>query len=471
MECHRVGLLAYALTQVTLLFWWAAFNPGLFSIDSLDYGWQVTTGHWDSHHSVAYNALLWLSLQLTGGVGALTLAQTVGVAAGLAYLITGVRMLGGSWRWALGAAVLATALPSVGTMVIFVWKDIAFVIAQLFVTGTVIRIVACRRAGPSRVDPGLLWCLIGELTILALFRQNGFEVALATVAIAALFLPGLRLRLLAVGAFAAVAGLVANLVIYPAMGVRKEFGNVAVETTYSDIAVTYARAPGAFTAADLALIGQVANLDRWRTASDCYATADTMFSGGFAVSRAKALRPQLTALWIRLVKRAPATIIEARVCRGSLAWRPFVSGAAGHALRGYPTASLEALVAHRNSGPRAIAGTAYAAAVRSAPLSRPAHEGAAWLARLSQANTFEALLWRGVTWAYLAYAALILLVRRWRDRRVLALAAPILATQLSVLLLTPSQSPRYMLGPLIIGMVLTTLAVRRHAADDPQETM
>jgi hypothetical protein len=306
--------------------------------------------------------------------------------------------------------------------------------------------------------------------MLALFRQNGFEVALATVAIAALFLPGLRLRLLAVGAFAAVVGLAANLVIYPAMGVRKEFGNVAVESTYSDIAVVYARAPDAFTATDLALLGQIASLDHWRTASDCYATADTMFNGGFRVSRAKALRPQLTALWIRLVRRVPATILEARMCRGSLAWRAFVSGAQGHALRGYPTASLEALVAHRNSGPRAIAGTAYAAAVRSAPLSRPAHEGAAWLARLSQADTFETLVWRGATWAYLAYVALILLARRWRDRRVLALTAPILATQLSVLLLTPSQSPRYMLGPLIIGMVVTAMGVPRPTAGGPQES-
>src|SRR5690349_15239839 len=86
---RQLGPITYLLTQGVLLFWWVAFYPGLASYDSVMYVWQVSTGNWTTQHSTVYNGLLWLSLRATGGYAPLTLAQTVALAAGLAYAVTG----------------------------------------------------------------------------------------------------------------------------------------------------------------------------------------------------------------------------------------------------------------------------------------------------------------------------------------------------------------------------------------------
>ena len=90
---HRVA------TQAVLLFWWVGFYPGTLSFDSVAYVWQVSTGNWTTQHSVLYNGLVWLSLRATGQLALLTLAQTVALAAGLAYAVVGLRRIGAPGRW------------------------------------------------------------------------------------------------------------------------------------------------------------------------------------------------------------------------------------------------------------------------------------------------------------------------------------------------------------------------------------
>ena len=145
----RLPLLVYLVTQLVYLCWWVAFYPGLTSYDSVAYVWQVTTNNWSTNHSVLYSALVWLSLQVTGGLSLLTLAQTVAMAAGIAYAVAGLRALGVPGRWLAAAAVAVAALPPIGTFVVFVWKDVAFVIAQVFLLGTLARIVVTRRQVPA----------------------------------------------------------------------------------------------------------------------------------------------------------------------------------------------------------------------------------------------------------------------------------------------------------------------------------
>src|SRR5690606_31606514 len=160
--------------------------PGLMSYDSVMYLWQATTNNWSTSHSVAYNALLWLSLQLSGEVALLTLAQTVAMAGGLAYAVVGLRRLRVPGRWvgdAAGVAIaagLAVCLPAVGTFTSYVSKDTAFVICQVWLLGTVARLVAGRMASPREPARRLLWTVFAELALMALFRQNGFVVIALT---------------------------------------------------------------------------------------------------------------------------------------------------------------------------------------------------------------------------------------------------------------------------------------------------
>ncbi|MEE6257504.1 hypothetical protein [Plantactinospora sonchi] len=458
------GVGTYLLVQAVLLFWWAARYPGLFSPDSLDHVWQATTGNWNTHHPVAYTGLVWLSVQLTGGVGALTLAQGFGLAAGLTYAVTGLRRIGGpAWGWAT-AAVAVVLLPPVGTFVVCVWKDVPFVICHVFLLGTLARLVDRRRTTGGTAPPrGLLGALLVELTLVCLFRQNGFLVAVIVTGLVAVLVRGTALRVLLAGVLAATIALLANWALLPALGVRDSGSIVAYESFLADLAVGYDAGPQDFPAADTALMATVAPLTHWRNSANCYTVDPTVYSPDFDRQAATTRRTELLAAWWRLVRRAPGTVLEARLCRASVAWRPTPAGM----LTGNPTAW--ALPIYLERDPRF-----HAAEVRTVAFSQPVSERAARLADTltNRVSGPEWLLWRGATWAYLAYLFVGLLAWQRRERAVLVLAALSLGNQLSVMVVNNAQAARYMAAPLVLGILLVPLLAagpprQRSALADP----
>jgi hypothetical protein len=463
---RRLGAITAAATQAVLLFWWVGFYPGTLSFDSVEYVWQVSTGNWTTQHSVLYNGLVWLSLRATGQLAILTLAQTVALAAGLAYAVVGLYRLGAPGRWAGLCAVAAVCLPAVGTFAVYVSKDVPFALTQVWLLGTVARIVVCR---PS-VHRGLWLALLAEFVLLGLFRQNGFAVIAVAGIVLALVLAGLRARvLICAGAAIAVGGL-ANLVVYPSLGVRPAGPELVLGPAYSDIAVAYAQRPGDFTSSELALLTSVAPLSYWRATANCYNsdTTVTYTSPEFSIGAARTHATDLARLWTRLVKRMPDEIVSARLCRGAIAWNPFPGPARGRTVKipiagvgsyfGFPMSTLDE---SPDKG-----------AIRLAPLSRSGHAVGVWLRKLSDTRQFEWLTWRGATWSYLAYLSLILFARRRRDVAILGLGAVILANQLTVAVNNPGQLVRYMAGPLILGILLLPLTFASprtgpRAAPDP----
>ncbi|MEN3607975.1 hypothetical protein AAH979_00350 [Plantactinospora sp. ZYX-F-223] len=492
----RLGGLTFGLTQAVLLFWWAARYPGLFSPDSLDHVWQATTGNWNTHHPVSYTGLVWLSVRLTGGIGWLTLVQTTALAAGLAYAVTGLRRIGGpAWAWTT-AAVVVVALPPVGTFTVCVWKDVPFVVCHVFLLGTVARMLAARRpeatgaqdrargvgpdgGRPSRGNAGtvvrpaapapraagrpagntwrmpweLLGALAAELTLSCLFRQNGFVVAAIVTVLLALLLRGTALRILLAGVVAATVALLTNWALLPALGVRDSESIVAYEAFLADLAIGYAERPADFPAADLALLTKVAPLSHWRQSADCYTVDSTVYHPDFDRSAAAAHHEDLLSAWWRLVRRSPETVLAARICRGSIAWRPTPAGG----LRANPTAW--ALPTYLERDPRFQRPEVLAVAY-SRPLAEPVSDVADELS--SRVGQPEWLLWRGATWAYLAYLTVGLLAWRRRDRAVLALATLSLGNQLSVLAVNNAQAARYMAAPFVLGVLLLPLLAARH---------
>src|SRR5260370_11080919 len=194
----RLPLATYLACQVIFLFWWAAFYPGLMSYDSVTYIQHVTTGPGVSDHSVLYDSMVWLSLHVTGDVAALTLAQTVAISAALAYTVAAFRRLGVPGRWTAVAAVIASALPSAGTFIIFVWKDVAFVICAYLTVPTLAHLVSLRGSPGWQRDRRVLWLIVAlglELLGLCLFRLNGSLFAVIAAFVMVCLLPGVRVRL------------------------------------------------------------------------------------------------------------------------------------------------------------------------------------------------------------------------------------------------------------------------------------
>lgn len=458
----RLAALTYGGTQLILLGWWLAFYPGVMSYDSVAYVWQVSTSNWTSNHSVLYNALVWLSLQATGQLGLLSLAQTVAAAVGLAYAVTGLRRLRVPGRWLAAAALLVVCVPAVGTFVVYISKDVAFVITQIWALGTVARIVADRPAlaAQRRRAWGLLGALAGELALLGLFRQNGFLVIAVTALLAVAALRGLRWRITAAGASAIVVTLLANGALYPALGVRSPGPDLLFGTAWADIAVAYAKRPGTFTAADRAAMSTVAPLDFWAASANCYSSDATILGKReFNLQAARDHSSELFDVWLRVLRRTPEELVQARICRGSIAWNPFPGPARGWTVKP-PVAG--ASVAY-DFPRRRLAESPFAGAIRSAPPIPLLHDAAVWLRHLSDTRSFQWLLWRGATWCYIAYLAVLLWGRRRRELGALALVAAIVANQVTVLASNPNQLVRYMMGPFVLGVLLLPLAFVPHA--------
>jgi hypothetical protein len=451
-------LVVYVVTQVGFLFWWVALYPGLFTYDSVTYMWQVTTSNWTTTHSILYDVLLWLSLQASGGVELLTLAQTVAVAVAITYAAMGIRALGVPGRWLAVAAAVLPLMPSLGVFVVLVSKDVPFVLSQIMLLGTLARMVVARRRTPAgswirdRAMRRLLWLLFAEFLGLALFRQNGFLVVIVAAVVAALALVGLRRWMLLVGAAAVAASILLNLAIFPAIGVKQAGSELLLGPAYADLAVMYHDRPGSFTAKDKELMSRVAPLSVWSANATCWSSDPT--TNTLNLKAAAANSGALFDLWVRAIKRDPDKFIDTRMCRGSIAWS-VVTGPPNAGTLRVPINGTSALNGWKA---RLAPDNPYRSAIKLAPLSHSAYRLAVFLRKASGSLTLTPILWRGALWCYILYAAVLLFARRRADWSMLALTSVAVANQLVVMTNNPGQLTRYMMGPIFAGILLLPLA-------------
>ncbi|MBW8484629.1 DUF6020 family protein [Actinomadura parmotrematis] len=454
----RLPLAVYAVCQVVLLLWWAAFYPGAMSYDSVAYVWHVTTGHWMANHSVPYDGLVWLSLKGTGTLATLTFLQVVLWAVALAYAADVLHDLGVRARWAALAAFVAVAIPSLGQFPSFVWKDVPFTISAVVVFAATGRIVARRLAGEA--PPARAFWLIGAGFLgLVLFRNNGFLTALVAVPVLVIALRRYWARLLALTLVPIAFSFVLTSLVYPALKIEAAQPSLTYASAYADIAVTYHDRPETFTARDRAVMAEVAPLWFWDQAgTSCYSSDWLTNRPRFDKTVADGRTDELLALWGRTLRRTPDAAIGARVCRGSIAWRiwPGPRELDGHTIVGEGGVTPDRFGWAAPGG--RMEGNPYLADLRTRPLLQPERDAMVFVLRASRMEQLEFLLWRAPIWCYAGIAAIALYARRRRSPAALALTAMIVAGQLSVLAANPAQLFRYMPGPMLIGVLAVPLA-------------
>lgn len=457
-ERLRMPLGIGALAEGGYLLWWAAFYPGLLSFDSFTYSWEVTTGHWIADHSIAYDGAVWLSLVGTGDYAALTLVQTVAMAAVIGYLAAGLRRLGVRTRSIALSVLLSVALPSTGAFVIYVWKDVPFTIGSVLAFAAVVHLIAGalreeryhRRSGSRRT-----WLLLGTgLLLICLARNNGFLAAFLIGLALVAALPRLWKRITAVVLVPVLCFFALSDGLYPALGVTSPPNDAAYSFLYGDIAYTYSRHPGTFTAADTALMAQVAPLQHWSTTgANCY-QLDPVVGGSFNMAAAVRLNSRLTGLFAEVTERTPADVVEATLCRAHPAWS-ITPGADPIGVSGTTVGKgMIGFVAVHPS----ITSNPYHSVMSIRPLFRPLNRIAhAWYQGL-RGSHWVWLVWGGALWSYLAYAVIGKLFAGRRRRELLALAAVTLGNQLNVIAADPSPLYRYMAAPTFIGVLMLPLA-------------
>ncbi|MEU4829785.1 hypothetical protein [Streptosporangium sp. NPDC023615] len=498
---RRFALACYATGQLVLLGWWLAFHPGLMSPDSVTYVEHVTTGPWVAGQSVAYDALLGLCLWLTGDVSAVTLLQTAGMAAALAHLAGAVRALGARGRWLLVAVGCATLSPPLGAFTVAIWKDVPFTICAVLAAGTAIRLAspvssgtgapapsgtvsgtvsgtastttstttsgiasarrrggARRRRRPARSrgvtarDPRLpVFC--AELLGLGLFRHNGFLVALIAAVLLALLLPAARRRLAVVAATAVTVPALMLGAGYPALGITPPSRTFAYQTVFGDLAVAYGERPELFGREERALLEAIAPPEAWRRGATCHTMARIFFDPAFGHAEAERRISDVLRLWRGLLARAPGLMLGTRICRAALAWQ--IDSTAGE-----PGGELYRFSLHDPRLPSAWEGTRVASVMRQRPFLPALRSAGLTALDASTVRQFEWLLWRAPFWCYLGYAAAVLARRRTGSRAALAGAAVVAGQQLGVILTNTAPDFRFMVTPILVGIVLVPLLAR-----------
>lgn len=441
----KVAFATFGAIQTILLVWWAAFYPGLFSRDSVLYLSHTLAGPWVSDHSVLYDALVWLSYTVTGDLSAVTLLQTVAMAAALTFLAQSVRRLGAPPRTTTAVAVALPLLPPIGAFSVTLWKDVPFTIVALFIAAMVTR-------GLNRRNLLILGALF---VALGLFRPNGFLVVAAIVVVLLFVFRTMRVRLLLTGVVAAAVPLALNSLILPAVGIEAPSATYVYQTAYADIAYAYHKDPAQFRPRDIAVLRQVAPLSRWRAGGATPATVnDLIWREGFSWSQAEAHSGELLDIWKRLLFERPGDMINTRLHRGAIAWRVSAdthmkSGATYHfSLR--PNADSYV-------GPTKVTDFPGREVFTLRTNFPTLHKAAVSL--IKHSYRLDWLLWRGALWSYLAYLALALAAFARRERAFLALGAVVLGQQLAVLANNAAQDFRYMATPIPIGMMLLPLLV------------
>ncbi|MFC5833031.1 hypothetical protein, partial [Nonomuraea insulae] len=444
-----VALATFLVAQAVLGCWWAALYPGLFSRDSVLYLSHTVVGPWVSDHSVLYDSLVWLSFTKTGDLGAVTFAQTTAMAGALTYLAQSLHRLGAPRLLTTVVAMLLPVAPPVGAFTVTLWKDVPFTICALAIAGVCARIAA-RRA--------LTWPALAGLavlcTLLGLFRANGFLVVGVAVLALVVIVRTMRVRLLLTGTLAAALPLLLTNLLFPQFGIVAPSKTYVYHTAFGDIAVAYRERPELFTSQDISLMTTVAPLKRWWEGGTCYTINPLIWRRDFSWWQADAHATELLELWRHLLVTEPRMVIDTRLCRGAIAWRPVqdstTAGGMTYRLSRRPYADTYV-------GPYEVADFPGRWVFSLRPLSMELNRVAdPWLTG-SLAPEYDWVLWRGASWAYLSYVAVGLAAWALRNRYVLGVAAIVAALQLTVLANISAQDFRYMAAPIIVGALLVPL--------------
>ncbi len=270
-DARRAFWLA-SLAFLPLFVWWLGWFPAFVSSDSLDQLRQVETGQYSNGHPAFHTITLWAITRFWNNPGAVTLVQMVTLAMLLGLIAKRLHQLGVPLWLVVGAAWIVGLSPAVGPTSMTLWKDVAFTAAFLWVLAELLLLV--RLSDAYWRDPWNQVRLGAALSLLWLYRHNGFLTVLGVVAVLAILNRRNLGRLLP--AVLTLAGIVAIVLgpIYWLFTVER-VQPAAGEVLLPAVASSLVHEPGNFSAGDLELLTAIAPLDTWRSRYDC-ASADAL---------------------------------------------------------------------------------------------------------------------------------------------------------------------------------------------------
>ena len=463
----RVRVLGvFVFSLAVFLLWWAAFYPGIMTVDSMQAWEQAEAWIFQDWHPVFHTWVIAVLTRVWFSPAIVSLAQAIFFAAVLASLTRRLERARVRPLLAVGVPCLIALSPQSGFMSTVLWKDVPFAISVLWVFCEVLDVAA----DPARFFASRWRCARFGAALLAvlLFRQNGTLVAgivlLGVVAVFRRYWRELALTVaVSFGGYALVTGpLYTYLDAWPTPAL------FTYTTFMHDMAAFVTYHADEMSPDEVAFLEQILPLERWSVHDDetnpdglyyCRQATPLIFPPEFypsqRVDRDGNLVPtaslpavvtqnpqsvfleqhtgEFRDLWFRFVRRWPDTFLGQRFCVGSLAWSP------------WHRSGLEVLVP-----PRRIIDNSNGLA--TAPLSHGLSDVMNGVLDVWGREGPRVLTWRAAPWAYFGFVCCWLGAKRRRDWRFLVVVLPGFAAWFSVLTFTPGQSSRYMFPAYLCGV-------------------
>lgn len=439
---------ATALVWLPMLVWFLAFRPGIMTPDSLVTWEQATLGGWVDWHPPVNTAVMWVSAELFGSPGPVTLVQSLLLAASVV-AVARASLRAGANRWAVIAVTAVLALsPMVGAFSVSIWKDIPYTACLLFIGARIVDLARARAAGDPVVarQAVVSVCLWGLLA--SAVRQNGiFFLGVLLIALLILF-RDLR-RWTACGLLLVVASVAwLKLVVYPVADIRADPKRQVLAPFLHDIAAVADRAPEAFDRGDLSVMsGLGPSLEQWRTDYRAFGCESALWEWlpRYELEQLSGHERQFMSIWLRATLEHPLLVLGNRACVSALAWRPDPVGTLYSVSRGIDENRL---------------------GLRTIPASDGLHSVALDVLEATDDGGVQWILWRAPPWIYLAYAVFALKAlrrRRWLD---MLPVLPLLVLQVTVAPLNTTPDARFMFSGLMLAVLLLPLGFTVWDPDD-----
>lgn len=295
-EARRRDRLLFVVAAGWVLVLYAAFQPGLMSVDSVLQYQQGITGRYNNWHPPFVSLLNGLAGRLAGSPWPLLVAQLSLLAAGMCLLARAAPPQSAPFSLAVLAAFFL--LPPVWSIAVTLWKDVLMAVALLWA------VVDLRVRRPAR---SFAWMIVAVLC-----RHNAIFAAVPlAVYAAALSAPR------AAGRAALVAVQLVALAIAPRIVDRllhAEDRFIAGALLLFDEMAIYADHPEALKASPFSREYTAQDVARVHMVQSCV----PIFHGGpearrFPESSLPARRPEISREWLRLLRAYPGTYVRERV--------------------------------------------------------------------------------------------------------------------------------------------------------------
>lgn len=296
---------------VPLLVWWAAWYPGMLSVESLAQLAEADSADFTNEVPAIHAILVWLITRVWDSPAAVTLLQVAAMVALLGAYIRRSPGIGVPW-WLGGITVLVFGwLPAVGATTIALEVQVAQTLVAIWVLVELMTL-APDPSGYLR-DPWAMARLSTALGLAWLFDHAGLVVVVVVFGALAW---GLRRSVRSLAA--PVAGAVGLFLLvqgplYAAFSVDREVTPLG-EAYAPEVAAVYHHAPDWFNAADLELLAAVADPEVWDAAYTCADGAALVGDREFDTSVIRADPGAYRGLLFRAAASHPGTVGGHRWC-------------------------------------------------------------------------------------------------------------------------------------------------------------